>query len=169
VFADPLDRRPALLLSHHQWFSAHDPAYARVGNQLKPFLKDVAIWFWGHEHRFSGYAAYAPSGDNKVRARCVGHGGMPVELKAPKHAEVPLGFVDERKARTVDGDDIGFCGNVLLEFNEADLVVGYYDETGERLLVEKWTSAGRAGGAAGSILESSSKLHWYRDPQELVR
>jgi hypothetical protein len=168
VFADPLDRRPVILLSHHQWFSAHDPSFARVGSQLEPFLKDVALWFWGHEHRFSGYAAFAPSGDNKVRARCVGHGGMPVEIKQPKYQEVPLVFVDERKATEVDGDPVGFCGNVLLEFGDAELVIRYYDEQGEELLVEGWTSGGRAGGATGRVVKTSSALRWFRPPEELV-
>jgi hypothetical protein len=169
VFADALDHRPVILLSHHQWFSAHDTGYARVGSQLEPFLKDVVLWFWGHEHRFSGYAAYALSGDNKVRARCVGHGGMPVEIKQPKNQNVPLVFVDERQAGEIDGDAVGFCGNVLLEFNEVELVVHYYDEQGEELLAEKWTSGGRSGGATGSVVKTSPVLHWYRAPEELVR
>jgi len=168
VFADARDRRPVILLSHHQWFSAFDQGYARMGRQLEPFLQDVALWFWGHEHRFAGYAPYAPSGDNKVRTRCVGHGGMPVEIKEPKHQEVPLVFVDERKAGDIDGEAIGFCGNALLEFNEAALVVHYYDERGEELLVEQWTSGGRDGGASGSVLKTSSELHWFRAPEELV-
>jgi len=93
---------------------------------------------------------------------------MPVEIKEPKHQEVPLVFVDERKAGEIDGEAIGFCGNALLEFNEAVLVVHYYDEHGEELLVEQWTSGGRGGGASGSVLKTSSELHWFRAPEELV-
>jgi hypothetical protein len=140
-----------------------------MANQLKPFLRDVALWFWGHEHRFSGYAAYAPSGDNKVRARCIGHGGMPVEIAKPKHKEVPLVFVDNRKAGEVDGEPTGYCGNALLEFKDAVLTVRYFDEAGRELLVEEWKSAGRTGGVTGAVSKSSGDLLWLRDPDELAR
>ncbi len=168
VFADDLDRRPVILLSHHPWFSAFDESYKRVGWQLQPFLRDVSLWLWGHEHRFAGYAPYAESGENKVRARCIGHGGMPVEIKPPKHAGVPVVFADERKAYEIDGEAVGFCGSALLEFRDAALVVRYYDELGEELLAEEWTSGGRSGGAAGSVLNASPKMRWFRDPSELV-
>jgi len=168
VFADDADRRPVILLSHHQWFSSFDRGYSRLGHQLEPFLKDVALWFWGHEHRFSGYAAYAPSGDNKVRARCIGHGGMPVEIAEPKHKEAPLVFVDQRKAAEVDGDPVGYCGSALLEFAGPTLVVTYFDECGKELLVEEWTSSARAGGSVGRVVKASPDLTWFRDSKELV-
>jgi hypothetical protein len=169
VFGDDSDRRPVLLLSHHQWFSSFDKGYSRIGNQLKPFLRDVALWFYGHEHRLAGYAAHAPSGDYKVRTRCVGHGGMPVEIKEPKNNDLPLVFVDNREQTKVDGEPTGFCGNALLEFEGARLVVRYYDETGEELLAEGWTSNGRTGGVTGTILNASQHLKWFREPNELVR
>jgi hypothetical protein len=40
---------------------------------------------------------------------------------------------------------------------------------GGELLVEKCTSGGRGGGAQGSILKASSDLHWFREPEQLVR
>jgi hypothetical protein len=168
VFADGADRRPVILLSHHQWFSAFERGYSRLGGQLEEFLSNVALWFWGHEHRFAGYAAYAPHGDNKVRARCIGHGGMPVEIKEPKNQEVPVLFVDYRKSGEIDGEPVGLCGNALLEFKDAELVVRYYDEFGDELLAEQWTSSSRGGGVSGSILSASPKLQWFRDSSELV-
>jgi calcineurin-like phosphoesterase family protein len=168
IFSDDSDRRPVILLSHHQWFSAFDKGYTRVGNQLKAFLENVALWFWGHEHRFAGYAAYAPSGETKVRARCIGHGGMPVEICDPKHDEVPLVFVDHRKAGDIDGEPAGFCGNALLEFKDDVLTVRYFDEYGAELLVEEWKSGGRTGGVSGAVLSASKELLWFRDPNDLA-
>jgi len=168
VFADEQDHRPVILLSHHPWFSAFDESYKRVGWQLQPFLKDVTLWLWGHEHRFAGYAPYALSGENKVRARCIGHGGMPVEIKAPKREDVPVAFADERKTGDIDGEAVGYCGSALLEFNGATLAVRYYDELGEELLAEQWTSGGRGGGGVGKLLTASQKMRWFRDPSELV-
>ena len=168
VFADEQDRRPVILLSHHPWFSAFDEGYKRVGWQLQPFLRDVSLWLWGHEHRFAGYAPYAVSGESKVRARCIGHGGMPVEIKPPKHAGLPVVFADERQSGEIDGEPVGFCGSALLEFRDAALVVRYYDELGAELLAEEWASGGRSGGAAGRVLNASPKMRWFRDPSELV-
>lgn len=168
VFADDLDRRPVILLSHHQWFSAFDQGYKRVGWQLQPFLRDVTLWYWGHEHRFAGYAPYAVSGDNKVRARCIGHGGMPVEIKEPKNESVPVVFADQRKSGEIDGEAVGFCGSAMLEFSDDALVARYYDEFGEELLAEEWKSSGRSGGAGGGVLKASQKMRWFRDSSELV-
>jgi Calcineurin-like phosphoesterase len=150
VFANPSDRRPVILLSHHQWFSAFDTReYAAVGQALIPYLPHVALWFWGHEHRFVGYAPYAPAGA-PIRARCIGHGGMPVELnnhlvRPSRHAV----FIDERKAATLDGDDIGFCGFASLRFDGPTLTVDYIDEQDRVLLTEHWTHT--AGGLRGSV------------------
>ena len=80
-----------------------------------------------------------------MRARCIGHGGMPVEICEPKHEESSLVFVDQRKAAEVDGEATGYCGNALLEFDGSTLAVRYRDELGGQLLVEEWTSGGRAG------------------------
>lgn len=152
VFADPADHRPVILLSHHQWFSAFDPReYPAVGHALEPYLSHVALWFWGHEHRFVGYAPYAPTGGTPVRARCIGHGGMPVELGAaiarPDRRPV---FIDERQAATLDGDDaIGFCGFASLRFAGPELVVDYVDEQNRLLLTERWTRG--ATGLTGSV------------------
>jgi hypothetical protein len=151
VFADPADVRPVILLSHHQWFSAFDTReYPAVGHALEPYLSRVALWFWGHEHRFVGYAPYAPTGGTPVRARCIGHGGMPVELGAtlvrPERRPV---FIDDRKAAVLDGDDIGYCGFASLRFDGSSLTVDYIDEQNRPLLTERWTHS--AAGLVGSV------------------
>jgi hypothetical protein len=151
VFADPTDQRPVILLSHHQWFSAFDQReYPAVGNALEAYLPRVALWFWGHEHRFVGYAPYAPTGGTPVRARCIGHGGMPVELGATlvRSERRPV-FIDDRKAATLDGDDIGFCGFASLRFDGPTLAVDYIDEQNRLLLTEQWTHS--AAGLTGSV------------------
>ncbi|MEW6509900.1 MAG: metallophosphoesterase [Bacteroidota bacterium] len=168
VFADGDDRRPVLLLTHHQWFSAFDTQYPTIGRQLEPYLGKAALWIWGHEHRFAGYARHALSGGTAVRARCIGHGGMPVELEKPKR-ESALVFYDSRVAATVEGDPIGYCGNGLLEFDGQRLVIRYIDEMGTELLVEEWKSGGRAGGATGKIRKAAKEMTWVREAAELVR
>jgi len=158
VFANPADRRPVILLSHHQWFSAFDTEYPRVGRQLRPYLDRVLLWFWGHEHRFAGYAPFGLGGAH-VRARCIGHGGMPIELGAPiKRPDRPLVFSDERKARELDGEPIGYCGFVLLRFVGPELLVQYFDEAHTKLLEERWQSG--PSGVVGSVtLHGALTLH----------
>jgi hypothetical protein len=169
VFRDASDRRPVILLSHHQWFSAFDDRdYPTIGEQLQPFLDRVALWFWGHEHRFAGYTAFAPSG-TKVRARCIGHGGMPIEI-GWKHKEPNTAvFSDQRRAgNTDDGTAVGFCGFALLEFRAEQLVIRYVDENGKRLLEEKWVQQGDKLAGSAELLENSPGFEVYRPIQDLV-
>jgi 3',5'-cyclic AMP phosphodiesterase CpdA len=152
VFADGADRRPVILLSHHQWFSAFDKEYRRMGDALRPFLDRVLLWFWGHEHRFAGYAPFGFDGAT-VRARCIGHGGMPVELGGKiKNPDRPLVFSDEREATKVDGEGIGYCGFALLRLDGPDLVVEYRDETNKQVLLEeRWRSSPTGPTGSGAL------------------
>ena len=165
VFADQTDRRPVILLSHHQWFSAFDSEYQRIGNQLGPYLDRVLLWFWGHEHRFAGYAPFG-FGGRQVRARCIGHGGMPIELDGKiQHVDRPLVFTDERRATTVDGAAIGFCGFALLRLNDRELSVEYFDEQKRSLLTERWQL--RPDGPSGTVT-GGELLKPYRPLTDLV-
>jgi Calcineurin-like phosphoesterase len=143
VFADKTDRRPVILLSHHQWFTAFDShAYPDVGRQLQPYLDRVHLWLWGHEHRFAGYALHAPPGGAPVRARCIGHGGMPVEIGRP-HTTVNQGakpvFLDARHHVDVGTTPVGFCGYAIVGLNGPALTVRYFDECHVLLVEETWT------------------------------
>src|SRR4029077_8178019 len=87
--------RKTVLLSHHQLFSAFEPIGGEAINQqllatFQTLLGNVAIWFWGHEHRLDIYAPY----QGLQRGRCLGCSAIPVftaddpgQLKFP---DVPL-------------------------------------------------------------------------------
>lgn len=157
VFADPEDRRPVLLLSHHQWFSAFDSEYPRVGANVAPYLDRVLLWFWGHEHRFAAYAPFGLEGARQVRARCIGHGGMPVEIGATmRRSDRNLACWDTRYAGSLDGVPIGYCGYALLDLSGPTLTVAHNDETGATLLTERWTQ--RSGGCYGEVIAFSPRL-----------
>lgn len=162
VFADPDDRRPVILLSHHQWFSAFEDEYTRLGRQLRPYLDRVLLWFWGHEHRFAAYGVFGLGDGPQVRARCIGHGGMPIELgarpKRPRH----LVCYDTRPnpANAIGHEPIGYCGYALLGFDANTLTVQYYDETegGPLLLEERWVIDRATHQAAGSITHDAQQF-----------
>ena len=149
VFADPADKRPVILLSHHQWFSSFDTEYRHLGKDLAAYLPRVLLWFWGHEHRFAAYGPHGLDGYPKVRARCIGHGGMPVELKGLPKRDRNLLLYDNRQAGTVDGDPIGYCGYALLNLKGPELRVEYRDERDFLLFAEEWTQS--SGGISGRV------------------
>lgn len=169
VFKDPEDRRPAILLSHHQWFSAFDAEYERMGKQLLPCLDRVLLWFWGHEHRFAGYGPFGFD-RARVRARCIGHGGMPVEVgERPKRArERPLVFTDERRAGVAGDVPVGYCGFAVLRFDGPSLTVAYFDEAEQQLLEERWMRTPDSVRGAVSLGEKLT-LHGGRSLEDLVR
>ncbi len=169
VFRDRADRRPTILLSHHQWFSAFDDRdYPKIGEQLQPYLDRIALWFWGHEHRLAGYTAYSPKG-TKVRARCIGHGGMPIELGWRQKHPAAVVFSDQRFACTsADGTRLGFCGFALLDFRAERLTVTYIDEKGKPLVREEWADQQGTLKGTAEVLEKSSEFELYRPIADLT-
>lgn len=169
VFKDPSDRRPVILLSHHEWFSAYDSEYTRMGKQLVPYLDRVLLWFWGHEHRFSCYAPFGLAENGpQVRARCIGHGGVPFDIAYPKRHR-RLVCSDERisseSTNYVDAkQQLGFCGFALLRLAGPTLSVEYYDEREESasLLKETWSWDSASGTATGTV-EGGEALAKYKD------
>jgi hypothetical protein len=166
VFRDRKDRRPVILLSHHAWFSAFDTEYGGVGRSLSPFLDRVLLWFWAHEHRFAGYGRARLGDDFPVRARCIGHGGMPIELKDRPRRERNLVFYDARPLAKVKRDPVGACGYAVLELRGPELRIDYRDQFGASLLVEEWRRP--PDGARGQVVSHSTDLTWLQDPSVLV-
>jgi hypothetical protein len=89
-----------ILLSHHQLFSALSQIGPRAAdgslnpvnpNLAKSFAKfkaaakqEIVAWFWGHEHVFTLYDAYAGLG----RGRCLGFGAIPVPASATANTQI---------------------------------------------------------------------------------
>ncbi len=163
------DTRPILLLSHHQWFSAFETEYGRLGRELGNDPRFL-MWFWGHEHRLAGYGAFRTHPEGPlIRGRCIGHGGMPTEdILLPVKRERNLVFSDQRVAGSVDHTEVGYNGFALLEFDGPALVVSYIEETGRVLLREKWIRTD--DGARGEVLEFEPDLLTLERPiDELVK
>ena len=89
-----------ILLSHHQLFSALSQIGPRAANGAldpvnpnlaKSFTKfkaaakqDIVAWYWGHEHMFTVYDAFA----GLARGRCLGNGAIPVPASAAAYTPI---------------------------------------------------------------------------------
>jgi len=150
------DHRGLIIMSHHQNYSGFETNYRTPATQLwDAGINRPVIWFWGHEHRLAGYDLYGTS-KLKSHGRCVGHGGMPVEVDAPKHEPAPL-FYDLRTSR----DQYGVNGFVNLTFDGPNLCVDYKDLDDTTILWARWVVEG--GGMirilSGEKMINDDKFH----------
>lgn len=135
---------PTIVLTHHQCFSAFERGYPRPAKQLAEFFAgQEVVWIWGHEHRMAIYDRYTVAGI-PMYARCVGHGGMPVELKAVSNTDMPLQYYDRRVYATYDNAKVGINGFLNIELAGNKVTLDYRDLDNQSVLVETFTSAGTA-------------------------
>jgi hypothetical protein len=123
-------KRNALLLSHHQLFSAYDSDGDKLAKQLDPILEaqPVKAWFWGHEHRC---VAYSPN-RNVEFGRCVGHGGIPVYMWHGTEDAYPAPAIyEDRRSYTKGLERWALFGFTVLDFNGPEINVRYIDENGQ--------------------------------------
>lgn len=145
------DNRGLILLSHHQAFSAFDKeTFVYPAQQLAELLgaDRTLLWFWGHEHRLSLYGENVMNNGLRVFGRCMGHGGMPVDIDADpaRGAARNLVLFDKRLRTKIDDKyPVGYNGYVVLKLKGPELTVEYYDDNDNndlkqerRILEEKW-------------------------------
>ena len=158
TIVDPIKhRKPTVLLSHHQWFSAFgDGNYPTPAAQLSQYLQNQQIvWLWGHEHRLALYYPYkSPDHGLTVHARCMGHGGMPNEM--PDMVSYPDGTVaqkveywdgavnalPERFQKLKDGTLVSKNGYVQMTIQGTQLTLEYLDFDGTSVLKESFVPGG---------------------------
>lgn len=134
--------KATLLLSHHQYYTAfNDHAYTKPAKQLVEFFdgQDV-VWIWGHEHRLGIYDRFRTGGGISAYGRCLGHGGMPVDLGTPDPKKAPLQLHDQRSHPLDDKTSVGENGFVSLTISGRVLTLDYRDIKNSQLLVETFTA-----------------------------
>jgi hypothetical protein len=149
VVAPAEDQRGLVIMSHHQGYSSFQEQYEKPAQQLwEAGIRRPVLWFWGHEHRLTGYDLF---GTDKLKSygRCVGHGGMPVDRGTPR-PEPRVSFYDNRVAK----NGFGVNGHVNLSFAGPDVTAVYVDLDGNDLLRESWV----VDGSGGVQLRSRQKL-----------
>ena len=140
--------KATLLLSHHQYFTAFkDHAYTKPAKQLMEFFQgQEVVWIWGHEHRLGIYNKFSKDGGITVYGRCLGHGGMPVDVGTPDSTKAPLKFYDPRTHALDDKTEVGQNGFVTATIKGGVLTLDYRDVENKQLLVEQFTA-----GPGGSL------------------
>ena len=158
------DQRGIILLSHHQYYSAFQNGFRKPAQQLaQAGINRPVIWFWGHEHRLAGYDLFG-SDDLKAYGRCIGHGGMPVDLLQPgqKLRDPSPVFFDERRSP----NGFGFNGHANLSFVANSLKVTYVDLDGTPLLRESWIVDSAGALKLTKQIQLIEDSHFYFQPVE---
>jgi predicted phosphodiesterase len=142
--SNPNDKRGIILLTHHQYYSAFEDEYHKPAIQLAELIgkNRPVIWIWGHEHRFSVYGGVQIEEGIKAFGRCVGHGGMPVEIIHKKELDKlkkdrKLVLFDNRFKSKLGNTDIGHNGYCSLLIDKENLLIEYFDED-KKILSEEW-------------------------------
>jgi hypothetical protein len=133
------DRRGLLLLTHHQYRSAFDTEYPKAAQQLSALVDRPVLWLWGHEHRMAVYGKYASEGGIQVYGRCIGHGGMPIDIDSKfQRTNRPLAAYDNRQYPSPENIKVGFNGFANLTFKGNQLQIEHRDLNNDLLLTEDW-------------------------------
>ncbi|CAG5003726.1 hypothetical protein DYBT9275_03217 [Dyadobacter sp. CECT 9275] len=140
---DPADKRGIVFLSHHPYFSAFREEYKKPGEQIKALMGDqerVVVWFWGHDHRLVFYHSASNGKGPVAYGRCLGHGGLPVEIRLPSEpGEISkMQLYDRRVRKVVKHHEIGYNGFVMLKLNGPVLTAEYKDLEDTLVAREAW-------------------------------
>lgn len=116
------------------------------------------VWIWGHEHRLGVYEKFSKDGGLMAYGRCLGHGGMPVDVGTPDSTKAPLKFYDPRTHALDSKTQVGQNGFVTATIRGAVMTLDYRDIDNKQLLVEQFTATG-----AGSLTYS------FKNPGGILR
>ena len=132
------DSRGIILLSHHQYYSAYEEEFYQPAEQLKPLIGNKSvIWIWGHEHKCAVYGKWRSANGINAYGRCIGNGGIPVELNRIYEKESKSDFAeragnrrlvicDKRMDERPDGVPTGYNGYATIELQNEMAVISNY-------------------------------------------
>jgi len=159
---DVSDTRGLIFLSHHPYFSSFRDDHPVVGRQLRKVFGDAArpvLWFWGHEHRLSFYDKYGFSDGVQAWGRCVGHGGMPVEIGPPDEGHLgELRLYDQRVRERIGRRALGYNGFALLSIQGPTIQIDYIDQNKVTVVSERWTVDRKTSGLSVETLSIDPAL-----------
>jgi hypothetical protein len=140
---NPEDKRGVVILSHHPYISAFREQYHRPAEQLQELMGSASreiIWFWGHDHRLVVYNKAQYGKGPVAYGRCIGHGGLPVEIKMPDSEEdiQKIMLYDRRVRKAIRRHQLGYNGFVKLNLQGAQLTAEYRDLEDSCMIEEQW-------------------------------
>lgn len=138
-----------ILLSHHQLFSAFSSVAPAAGSAREPCFnprlkaafdqlrgagKDIAAWFWGHEHNLCIYKPHL----HLARGRCLGHSAIPVfsqdePYRIRSEIDDPPTIVRDRdgqRARVSVRDNVYAHGFAVIALGATGARVDYFEDIG---------------------------------------
>jgi len=124
-----------------QYVSRFDHCYPKPAQQLAEFFSRPVLWLWGHEHRLAIYEEAKMEGGVTAFGRCIGHGGMPVDLprKTPLH-DFEVEFVDERLYPNDENLVVGYNGFANMTLRDDRMTLDYVDVRGRACSARRGTS-----------------------------
>jgi hypothetical protein len=141
TIAPQIEKQAVVILTHHQVLSVYDDCFTKPADQIFAILKRPVVWLWGHEHRLVLYEPFDGSDRHwpRIIGRCIGHGGMPVDLPGARKAGSigTASFVDKRPYHNDERLHIGINGFARLTFRGRELRIDYIDVFGETLYAER--------------------------------
>ena len=113
--------RRTIVLSHHQLFTAFGDGVGQgasgkplaynpqLSSVFAPYMKDIALWLWGHEHNFEFFGPYL----GLKKGRCIGASAVPCLL-----AQNPYGLIQNPDLQGQAGLPTLASGMLELSVNE---------------------------------------------------
>ncbi|CAG5069715.1 hypothetical protein DYBT9623_02452 [Dyadobacter sp. CECT 9623] len=139
---DKEDKRGLVFLSHHPYLSAFREEYPKPGAQIRELLGEAdrpIVWIWGHDHRLVIYDM-VKNGDGPVAyGRCIGHGGLPVEIKLPDATDIKkIKYYDTRVRTVIKRHSLGYNGFARVLIQGKELKIEYRDIEDTCVYEEAW-------------------------------
>jgi hypothetical protein len=150
-----LDRQAVIIMTHHQVLSVYDDCFTKQADQIFAIFRRPVFWLWGHEHRLVIYEPFENSsrGWQTITGRCIGHGGMPVDLPGDRKAGAigTASFVDRRPYHNDEKLDFGINGFARLTIKGETLRIDYID------LFDDTVYSERLRASAGAVVMEGSE------------
>jgi hypothetical protein len=146
AIAPKLENRAIIIMTHHQTLSIYDECFTKQADQIFSIFERPVLWFWGHEHRLMIFETFEARDRAwpAIIGRCIGHGGMPVDLPGLRKAGL-LGeaeFIDKRLYANDEGLHVGINGMVRMKIDGPKLNVDYVDVYDQSVFEESFVAEG---------------------------
>ncbi|TLV00963.1 metallophosphoesterase family protein [Dyadobacter luticola] len=159
---DPEDKRGIMILSHHPYLSAFREEFVKPGEQIRKIMGDASrplIWFWGHDHRMVVYDKVQNGKGPEAWGRCIGHGGLPVEIQLPDGDELDkIIYYDRRVRKVLKRHSLGYNGFVHLVIKDEKLTAEYRDLDDTLVFEESWVINKENGQLVWNIVKAIPEL-----------